>query len=203
MNDQSAPVAPAAPPPLVSGCAIASFVLAIIGLILCILGLLLTLISIVLGGIFVVLGAILCLLAVVLGIVGLIGRKRGKGMALAGLLIGALPVLGPAAGIGLFAPVKKVDSAGSPKRVAVSRAEKNTRNAVDKIKGASAAHAVTRERYPRSVEELVDAGFLDPRKDLKDGWGHDMTLSFGLYGLHEIRSAGPDGVMNTQDDLVY
>ena len=193
MNDQSAPAAPAAPPPLVSGCAIASFVLAIIGLILCILGLLLTLVSIVLGGIFAALGAILCLLAVVLGIVGLIGRKRGKGMALAGLLIGALPILGPT----LLAPnVMKVKTVRSDNTQSGS-----TRQTIAKIRSARDMYKIRTGRELESVRDLVNAGLLDP-KNLKDEWGNEFWLIWDDSGGLEICSTGPDGELGTPDDIV-
>ena len=215
MNDTpvSAPANPPAvniPPPSVSGCAVASLVLGIVGLVLVVLGLLVGLLVVLIGLIIVGLGLILCALAVLLGIVGLIGRKRGKGMAFAGLLLGGLPVLVYL----LLAPSTKGESrddaggwSGMSYKTPVDHARRETKNAIAVIETAAAAYEVRVGRYPNSVEDLKSSAggrqpLLDPKKSFRDGWGHEFRLGIVDGGRFEIRSAGPDGMMDTSDDVL-
>ena len=82
-----------------------------------------------------------------------------------------------------------------------------TRDSIRSIETAAAAYEVRVGRYPNSVEDLKSSAggrqpLLDPKKSFRDGWGHEFRLGIVDGGRFEIRSAGPDGIMDTSDDVL-
>jgi competence protein ComGC len=62
------------------------------------------------------------------------------------------------------------------------------------------AYALSHGKSPASLTDLVGQGRIRSRKQLKDAWEHPYTMQAGKRAVI-IRSAGPDGTMNTDDDL--
>jgi len=65
--------------------------------------------------------------------------------------------------------------------------------------------AAERGRLPQTIEELNDASF--PARyvgagGLRDSWGRAIRYRL-VPGEYELRSAGPDGVFENADDLVF
>ncbi|MDD5704894.1 MAG: type II secretion system protein GspG [Kiritimatiellae bacterium] len=80
-----------------------------------------------------------------------------------------------------------------------------TRTSISAIGTAIQAYEVRVGRYPESLDELTVATETMPallKKDqLKDSWG--IAFQYKKLGKfeYEIRSAGPDEQMSTEDDL--
>ncbi len=57
---------------------------------------------------------------------------------------------------------------------------------------------------PSDVEDFPDGGFVDGTKIEKDGWKHDFIYELvpGSASGFLIRSCGPDGAQDTEDDIV-
>lgn len=89
--------------------------------------------------------------------------------------------------------------------------QRTTQVTLDNLKNSVRMYRVKVNEMPESLEALV-AGPSDPNKKAmfgspiideipKDGWGNDFTYT--LTGNEfEIRSAGKDGQVNTDDDIV-
>ncbi len=78
-----------------------------------------------------------------------------------------------------------------------------TRASIAAIKEAADVYEIRTGKYPDSIEALTQSvGDRPPllEKKPQDGWGNDFQLRRKDKGI-EIRSAGPDGSFNTQDDI--
>ena len=57
-------------------------------------------------------------------------------------------------------------------------------------------------RAPVSLDALItEEPRLLEKKDLLDVWGHPLRYAKKGAFTYELRSAGPDGIMGTEDDL--
>lgn len=82
----------------------------------------------------------------------------------------------------------------------------NTRESISAIETAAQIYKIYTGAFPSSVDELRSSKdgrspILDPKKPLCDAWGNDFRLRTVDGGFLEIRSAGPDGKMDTDDDI--
>lgn len=57
---------------------------------------------------------------------------------------------------------------------------------------------------PSDIENYPEGGYLDSSKIEKDGWKHDYIYEIvpGSPSGFLVRSCGPDGVQDTEDDIV-
>lgn len=73
------------------------------------------------------------------------------------------------------------------------------------IQQAVMTYEVRYGKYPQSLADLtVDVGEQPALLDkgaIKDKWDNEYSFKLQGAGHFEIRSAGPDGAMNTADDL--
>ena len=76
---------------------------------------------------------------------------------------------------------------------------KTTRYLVAEAASAVQAFRITKSRCP-SPDALVAGGYVDARA-LVDPWGTSMRLHCTPDGEVSVRSAGPDRVFLTQDDI--
>ena len=88
----------------------------------------------------------------------------------------------------------------------VAASVKATKDTINVISIAAAAHEVRTGHQPQSISALQSSAdgmrpLLDPNKPVLDGWGNPFQLRIVQGGFLEIRSAGKDGVMNTSDDI--
>lgn len=77
-----------------------------------------------------------------------------------------------------------------------------TEASINSIKMAIVQYEMEKSKYPESLADLVngDKHYLDQEKVPTDPWGHEFR--YYLKGdLVKIRSAGPDGVVDTDDDI--
>ena len=159
----------------------------------------------------VAIGGLLGAIAVVLGIMGVIKPGR-KGMSIAGITTGAIAMM-----IGLVATLFWAGfiygmATGASRRATARDAA--TRAEITNLKMAVETFEVDCGRYP-STPEALQALVVCPKglettwhgkyieRVPEDRWGHAYEyrgpdVSGGDF---EIRSAGPDGVFNTADDL--
>jgi len=80
-----------------------------------------------------------------------------------------------------------------------------TRTSIAAIKTAVGIYDATKSRLPESLDEMCtgddnSAALLD-KANLNDSWGHPFQYKKISKFKFEIRSAGPDGQMGTEDDL--
>lgn len=89
--------------------------------------------------------------------------------------------------------------------------QRTTQVTLDNLKNSIRMYRVKVNQMPESLEELV-SGPSDPNKKAmfgepiieeipKDGWGNDLTYTLNGNEF-EIRSAGKDGQVNSDDDIV-
>lgn len=103
--------------------------------------------------------------------------------------------------LGILATVVVVKLGGQSDR---ARREA-TRTSINAIKTAVDAYDATKSRLPESLEELTaetpDAPALLDKASLNDSWGTPFQYKKVTKFKYEIRSAGPDAQMGTEDDL--
>ncbi|WP_164103086.1 type II secretion system protein GspG [Candidatus Laterigemmans baculatus] len=89
--------------------------------------------------------------------------------------------------------------------------QRTTQVTLDNLKTSIRMYRVKVNQMPESLDELVN-GPSDPDKKAlfgspvieevpKDGWGNELTYTLSGNEF-EIRSAGKDGQVNTDDDIV-
>ena len=80
-----------------------------------------------------------------------------------------------------------------------------TRTSIANIGTALQAFEVTAGKFPDSLDELTVAtesrAALLKKDNLADSWGNPFQYKKTSKFEYEIRSAGPDGQMNTEDDI--
>ena len=83
--------------------------------------------------------------------------------------------------------------------------EKATRTSIGAIEQAARMFEIRTGKYPDSIDQLTqplgDRPALLDKKAMNDQLGNPFTFK-KTSNFIEIRSAGKDGAMNTQDDLV-
>lgn len=123
-------------------------------------------------------------------------RTHGVGFTLIEILVVVII-------IGLLATIVSV----SVRRHVGTTQVTTTRMNIKAIRGAIGLCEVQVGRLPKDLNELVFEGdekwpgpFLEAKEVPKDGWGKDFR--FTVPGKrYEVRSAGPDGQFDTEDDL--
>lgn len=159
--------------PSSNGFAVAGFILALSGLFCC--------------------GAVLCPIGVVFSLIGL--RKQPRGLAIAGLVIGALGTIWGIVQLVVFGVAGIVSCGGivcggiAPHVVTGARIEMLAREVRDFQRDNA--------RLPASFDELPHVR----KSELKDGWNHLMHLMVEDDGTFTIVSDGPDGQSETGDDI--
>jgi len=121
-------------------------------------------------------------------------RRAGAGFTLVELLL-VVTILG------ILAAVVVVNFAGHGEE---SR-RNTTRASIAAIGTAIQAYEVRMGRYPESLDDLTVAtdsmaALLDKSR-LNDSWGTPFAYKKTGKFEYEIRSAGPDAQMNTEDDI--
>jgi len=177
------------PPPQGNGMAVTAMVLGILAIILCWVPFL---------------NWLLALLAIIFGAIGIsVANKRqsGKGMAIAGLVCGAIgAIIGILLVLLVFTAARAMEKTFD--RAKVDMAQHDEQKLV--YEGYPLwAQQHAEEQCPKSVDELADntsvLGSTDP-------WGHSYkmfcgaNLPPGAKGV-AILSLGPDGVEGTDDDI--
>ena len=118
---------------------------------------------------------------------------RTAGFTLVELLL-VVAILGVLAGVAIFNVGGKMQES----QVAACRASIAT------IKTACDAYEIKTGQYPDSIDTLLQpvgggAPLLDSNAKA-DPWGNSFQIRKNGYSV-EIRSSGPDGAMNTDDDI--
>ncbi len=101
--------------------------------------------------------------------------------------------------LGMLAAVALVKTQGLTGEAGVSA----TRQSIAAIKTACDMYEIRTGKYPDSIDALTQPVGDRPaalEKKPQDAWGKDFQLRKTEKGV-EIRSAGPDGNFNTQDDI--
>jgi len=119
-------------------------------------------------------------------------RRRKAGFTLVELLL-VVTILGILAAVAVVNFVGFGDEAR----------EKATRASISSIESAAKTWEIRTGKFPDSLDQLVQDGLLK-QNHLNDPWGNPFaykkTTVNGKPDI-EIRSAGPDSQMNTQDDI--
>ena len=83
--------------------------------------------------------------------------------------------------------------------------EKATRTSIAAIEQAARMFEIRTGKYPDSIDQLTqplgDRPALLDKKAMNDQWGNAFSYK-KTSNFIEIRSAGKDGAMNTQDDIL-
>ena len=102
--------------------------------------------------------------------------------------------------LGMLAAVAVVKTQGMTGEAAVAA----TRQSIAAIKTAADMYEIRTGKYPDSISALTQPIGDRPAplddKNTRDAWGNDFQLRSSSSGI-EIRSAGPDGSFNTDDDV--
>lgn len=103
--------------------------------------------------------------------------------------------------LGILATVVMVRLGGQSDR---ARREA-TRTSIQAICTAIDTFDATKSRLPESLDELTvesaDAAALLDKQGLNDAWGTPFQYKKVTKFKYEVRSAGPDAQMNTEDDI--
>ena len=103
--------------------------------------------------------------------------------------------------LGILATVAIMNVGGMGEEARVSA----TRTSIAAIEQAARMFEIRTGKYPDSIDQLLQPmGDRQPLLDAKsknDQWGNPFAFK-KTSNFIEIRSAGKDGAMNTQDDLV-
>jgi general secretion pathway protein G len=109
--------------------------------------------------------------------------------------------------LGILATVVVVNVAGK----ADASRKTATRTSIAGIQSAIQLYEMNTAKYPQSLQNLLTSGgepnwsgpyLQGGSAALADSWGNVFAYSYKGSGLFEVRSAGPDGQMNTGDDLL-
>lgn len=103
--------------------------------------------------------------------------------------------------LGILAAVVVVNFTGQGEKARVNA----TRTSIANISVAISAFDAAKSRLPDSLDELTvedanGAAMLD-KKNLNDSWGTPFQYKKISKFKYEIRSAGPDAQMSTDDDI--
>ena len=103
--------------------------------------------------------------------------------------------------LGILAAVVMVNFTGKGDEARKSA----TRTSIANISTAIQTFDATKSRLPESLDELctesADGAALLDKANLNDSWGHPFQYKKVSKFKYEVRSAGPDGQMGTDDDL--
>ncbi len=103
--------------------------------------------------------------------------------------------------LGTLAAVVMNNFAGQGEQSKVSA----TRTSIANIGTAIQAYEVTSGSFPNSLDDLTVAtdtrAALLKKDSLFDSWGNAFQYSKKGKFEYEVRSAGPDGQMNSEDDI--
>lgn len=103
--------------------------------------------------------------------------------------------------IGILAGIVVPNIAGKPEEAKIAAA----RSSIGGIITAVNAYEVAAAKFPDSLDDLTvetDTRAALLKKDkLIDAWGTPYQYSKKSRFTFEVRSAGPDGQMNTEDDI--
>ena len=103
--------------------------------------------------------------------------------------------------LGILATVAIMNVGGMGEEARVSA----TRTSIAAIEQAARMFEIRTGKYPDSIDQLLQPmGDRQPLLDAKsknDQWGNPFTFK-KTSNFIEIRSAGKDGAMNTQDDIL-
>lgn len=118
---------------------------------------------------------------------------RAAGFTLVELLL-VVAILGVLAGVAIF----NVGGKMGESQIAAAR------SSIATIKTACDAYEIKTGKYPDSMDALLQpvgggAPLLDSNAKA-DPWGNPYQIRKSGYSV-EIRSAGPDGAFNTEDDI--
>lgn len=167
--------------------------LAVFGLVLAILGILICWIPLV--------GSLFCLLALGLAIVGLVRANRGrggKGVAVTGVVLGALGA------VLSFILIPIMFTALGAVLVAV-RVNQTGQRMVE-LQNELQRYGQQHRRFPDGLRDLPASGKNDdgsPRDLTVDAWDNPFEYQrvAGLQESYRLWSRGPDGVSGTEDDV--
>ena len=118
-----------------------------------------------------------------------IARRSGAGFTLVELLL-VVTILGVLAAVA----VNAFGGISTEARVAA------TRTSISAIESAAKLFEIRSGKYPDSIDQMIQEKLLD-NKSLNDSFGVPFQYKKTGDGF-EIRSAGPDGNMNTADDIL-
>lgn len=105
--------------------------------------------------------------------------------------------------LGILATVVTTNLVGSTDDARI----KATRTSISSLETSATTYKMNVGSWPSSVQDMKQRGggdgspVLDPGKSSKDAWGNEFQLRVVDGNFIEIRSAGPDGSMNTDDDI--
>ena len=105
--------------------------------------------------------------------------------------------------LGILATVVMPNLVGSTDDARISA----TRTSITGLETSAQVYKMNVGSWPSSVQDMKQRGnssggaVLDPGKSSKDAWGNEFQLRVVEGQFLEIRSAGPDGSMNTNDDI--
>ena len=103
--------------------------------------------------------------------------------------------------LGILATVAIMNVGGMGEESRVSA----TRTSIAAIEQAARMFEIRTGKYPDSIDQLLqpmgDRPALLDKKAMNDQWGNPFTFK-KTSNFIEIRSAGKDGAMNTQDDIL-
>lgn len=103
--------------------------------------------------------------------------------------------------LGVLAAVAMVNTQGIGKESRINA----TRMTIASIEKAAQAYEIRHSKFPDSLEQLMQSdGDRPPLLDAKaraDSFGNAFAYKKTTHSI-EIRSAGPDGQMNNEDDII-
>jgi len=148
------------------------------------------------------LGILIGIIAVILGIVALINVKKeklkGRGMAIAGIILGILGVLFTLLLYGsLFYMLSNPEAGGSftESRIELSK------QLLQQTAGSLELYKTNFGNYPENLEELAENEyFYYPIDHFMNPVQYTLSADKSSY---ELRTAGVDKELNTEDDLIY
>lgn len=128
------------------------------------------------------LGALLALAALILGIVALVKKAPKRGLAITGVVAGA---------IGLMAGITVLVETAVKSRLDDAR-ESDARIGACTIKNAVQLYMATHPGKCPTAQDLVDDNIVDPSRGVKDPWDQDYVIDCANREL-DVYSPGPDG----------
>ena len=103
--------------------------------------------------------------------------------------------------LGILATVVVVGLGGQSERARIEA----TRASIGNIGTSVGIFDATKSRLPDSLDELTvetaDGAALLSKSNMNDSWGHAFQYKKISKFKYEIRSAGPDGNMGSEDDI--
>jgi general secretion pathway protein G len=100
--------------------------------------------------------------------------------------------------IGILATIAVMKFGGQTKTAQVTATEAT----ISSIRMAVGTYEMEKGKHPESLADLVsgEKHYLDQEKVPTDAWGHEFKY-YMKGDLVKIRSAGPDGAFDTEDDI--